>query len=66
MPQWLHTAVVDFQFQGKQFQSVVAVAREDTLCGRVLYSVPMDDSMAVKLLLDAASESVSLDSGAIT
>ncbi len=62
--EWLHTAVVDFQFQGKLFQSVVAVAREDTLCGRVLYSVSMDDSMAAKLLLDAASESVSLDSGA--
>ncbi len=29
--EWLHTAVVDFQFQGKLFQSVVAVAREDTL-----------------------------------
>ncbi len=43
---------------------MVAVAREDTLCGRVLYSVPMDDSMAAKLLLDAASESVSLDYGA--
>ncbi len=36
---------------------MVAVAREDTLCGTVLYSVPMDDSMAAKLLLDAASES---------
>ncbi len=64
VPEWLHTAVVDFEFQGKKFQSVVAVAREDMLCGRVLYSVPMDDSMAAKLLLDAASESVSLDSGA--
>ena len=57
-------AVVDFQFQGRQFKSLVAVAREDTLCGRVLYSEPMDDSMAAKLLMDAASVSDVSESGA--
>ncbi len=64
VPEWLHTAVVDFQFQGRKFKSLVAVACEDTLCGRVLYSVPMDDSMAAKLLLDAASVSDASESRA--
>ncbi len=64
VPEWLHTAVIDFQFQGRKFKSLVAVAREDTLCRRVLYSVPMDDSMAAKLLLDTASVSDASDSGA--
>ena len=40
------------------------MAREDTLCGRVLYSVPMDDSMAAKLLMDAALVSDVSESGA--
>ena len=64
VPEWLHTAVVEFQFLGKQFKSLVAVAQEDALNGRVLYSVPMDDTMTTKLLLDAASGSEQLDPGA--
>ncbi len=51
----LQTAEVDFEFGGKSFISVVAVAHEDDVCNKVLFSVPMDGQMASKLLLDAAS-----------
>ena len=44
--------------------SVVAVAHEDDLCSRVLFSVPMDGNMASRLLLDAASNAPSGVSGA--
>ncbi len=56
-PQWLQTAKVDFEYHGKSFMSIVAVAHEDDLCSRVLFSVPMDGDMASRLLLDAASTS---------
>ncbi len=54
-PKLLQTAEVDFDYSGKTFMSVVAVAHEDDLCNRVLFSVPMDGDMASRLLLDAAS-----------
>ncbi len=55
MTKTLQTAEVDFEYGGKSFMSVVAVAHEDDLCHKVLFSVPMDGSMASRLLLDAAS-----------
>ncbi len=51
----LQTARVDFEFAGNSFLSVVAVAHEDDLCHRVLFSIPMDGYMAARLLLDATS-----------
>ena len=43
-------------FKGKTFSSRVAVAHEDSLCGCVLFSVPMETATAEHLLLDAASK----------
>ncbi len=54
-PKTLQTARVDFEFGGKSFMSTVAVAHENNLCNKVLFSVPMDGNMASKLILDAAS-----------
>ncbi len=53
----LDTAIVDFVFKGKSFSSQVAVAHKDSLCGSVLFSVPMETATAEHLLLDAASKS---------
>ncbi len=63
-PQWLQTAEVDFEYSGKSFMSVVAVAHEDDLCNRILFSVPMDGDMASRLLLDAASNALPRAEGA--
>ncbi len=41
-PMTLDTAIVDFVFKGKSFSSRVAVAHKDSLCGSVLFSVPME------------------------
>ncbi len=56
-PMTLDTAIVDFVFKGKSFSSRVAVAHRDSLCGSVLFSVPMETATAEHLLLDAASKS---------
>ncbi len=55
-PVTLETAIVDFMFKGKPFSSRVAVAHDDSLCGCVLVSVPMETATAEHLLLDAASK----------
>jgi len=56
-PVTLDTAIVDFMFKGRYFKSEVAVAHKDTLCGRVLFSVPMESATAEHLLLGAAAKS---------
>ena len=50
----LRTAIVLFHIPGKTFYDIVAVAPSESLGGMVLYSVPVDDSMAVQLLLGAS------------
>jgi len=54
-PMDLQKAKVDFKIKGETFTCEVAVAHEDDVCNRVLFSVPMDGQLAVRLLLDAAS-----------
>ncbi len=56
-PVTLETAVVEFMFKSKMFSAKVAVAHTDSLCGCVLFSVPMETATAEQLLLDAASKS---------
>ncbi len=56
-PVTLETAVVDFVIKGRSFSSRVAVAHADSLCGCVLFSIPMEQATAEQLLLDAASKS---------
>ncbi len=42
----LETAVVEFMFKGRIFNAKVAVAYTDSLCGCVLFSVPMEAATA--------------------
>ncbi len=56
-PVTLETAIVDFVFKGHSFTSRVAVSHKDSLCGAVLFSVPMETATAEHVLLDAASKS---------
>ncbi len=56
-PVTLDTAIVDFTFKGRTFSFRVAIAHVDSLCGCVLFSVPMDMTTAEHLLLDAAAKS---------
>ncbi len=53
IPVTLCMADVQFEIEGISSVRRVAVARADMLCDKVLFSVPMDDSMARKLLLGA-------------
>ncbi len=53
VPVTLCMADVQFEIEGISSVRRVAVARADMLCDKVLFSVPMDDSMARKLLLGA-------------
>jgi len=53
----LCTAKVRFTVNEKTFEQVVAVARQGMLNNKVLFSVPMDDSMAMRLLLGAVDPS---------
>ncbi len=56
-PVTLDIAIVDFTIKGCSFNARVAVAHADSLCGCVLFSIPMEQGMAEQLLLDAASKS---------
>ncbi len=56
-PVTLDTAIVDFMFKGRTFGSIIVVVHEDSLCGCVLFSVPMETATAEHLLLDAAYKS---------
>ncbi len=62
-PVSLCTAEVMFELEGRSFSKVVAVAQEGMLNRKVLYAVPMDDSMAKQLLLGAAPLPEEQDSG---
>ncbi len=48
-PVTLDTAIVDFMFKGRTFSSKVVIAHEDSLCGCVLFSVPMETARIKRL-----------------
>ncbi len=54
VPVKLCTAEVVFEIEGRTFNKRVAIAQEGMLNGKVLFAVPMDNSMAKRLLLGAA------------
>ncbi len=54
VPVRLSMAEVVFEIESRTFVKRVAVAQEGMLNGKVLFAVPMDDSMAKRLLLGAA------------
>ncbi len=56
-PVTLCTAKVKFSVNEKTFEQVVAVAQPGMLNNKVLFSVPMDNSMAMRLLLGAVDPS---------
>ena len=53
----LFMAEVEFEIEGESLMRKVAVAHAGMLCDKVLFSVPMDGSMARKLLVDAVRAS---------
>ncbi len=57
VPVHLCMAEVEFEIEGESFARKVAVAHAGMLCDKVLFSVPMDGSMARKLLVDAVRAS---------
>ncbi len=57
VPVHLCMAEVEFEIEGESFARKVAVAHAGMLCDKVLFSVPMDGSMARKLLMDAVRAS---------
>ncbi len=63
VPVTLCTAVVDFDIEGRIFEQKVAVAQRGMLNNKVLFSVPMDSSMAKSLLLGAAPLLIKTESG---
>ncbi len=54
VPVTLCMAVVDFDIEGRIFEKCVAIARQGMLNNKVLFSVPVDSTMAKRLLLGAA------------
>ncbi len=58
VPIALCMAEVQFEIEGVSSVRKVAVVRADMLCDKVLFSVPMDDSMARKLFLGAVKTPV--------